>query len=104
MLMTPPRQHPERLRFTPIIDLIERPPPPVPSCPPHVRLPAQGLHYTVVVDGCNVAYYRQNKEGGQFQIAQVRPGGSIGRTHPRVCLNDEEVWFVASLHRALFMG
>eukprot|EP00904_Undaria_pinnatifida_P001689 jgi/Undpi1/11520/HiC_scaffold_30.g13817.m1 len=31
----------------------------------------EGLHYTVVVDGCNVAYYRQNKEGGQFQIAQV---------------------------------
>lgn len=30
------------------------------------------MHYTTVVDGCNVAYYGQNKEGGKFQISQVR--------------------------------
>ncbi|CAM9237688.1 unnamed protein product, partial [Scytosiphon promiscuus] len=31
----------------------------------------EGVHYTTVVDGCNVAYYGQNKEGGKFQISQV---------------------------------
>lgn len=29
------------------------------------------MQYTTVVDGCNVAYYGQNKEGGKFQISQV---------------------------------
>eukprot|EP00752_Nemacystus_decipiens_P002820 g2631.t1 len=31
----------------------------------------EGVRFTTVVDGCNVAYYGQNKEGGKFQISQV---------------------------------
>ncbi|CAM9179812.1 unnamed protein product [Ectocarpus sp. 8 AP-2014] len=31
----------------------------------------EGVHFTTVVDGCNVAYYGQNKEGGKFEISQV---------------------------------
>eukprot|EP00903_Cladosiphon_okamuranus_P019498 g17931.t1 len=31
----------------------------------------EGVKFTTVVDGCNVAYYGQNKEGGKFQISQV---------------------------------
>ncbi|CAB1104969.1 unnamed protein product [Ectocarpus sp. CCAP 1310/34] len=31
----------------------------------------QGVHFTTVVDGCNVAYYGQNKEGGKFEISQI---------------------------------
>lgn len=32
------------------------------------------MQFTTVVDGCNVAYYGQNKEGGKFQISQVCAG------------------------------
>lgn len=43
---------------------------------PIIRQPLQGLHFTTVVDGCNVAYYGQNKEGGKFEISQVSPRGN----------------------------
>lgn len=41
--------------------------------------PLQGVHFTTVVDGCNVAYYGQNKEGGKFEISQVKPRGNQSR-------------------------
>lgn len=34
--------------------------------------PLQGTHFSTVVDGCNIAYYRQNVHGGRFQISQAR--------------------------------
>lgn len=39
----------------------------------HMRLclPPQGANFTTAVDGCNVAYYQQNNEGGQFAVSQV---------------------------------
>ncbi|CAN0425597.1 unnamed protein product [Ectocarpus sp. 12 AP-2014] len=36
----------------------------------------EGVHFTTVVGGCNVAYYGQNKEGGKFEISQVSPRGN----------------------------
>lgn len=45
--------------------------------------PPQGARYTTVVDGCNVAYFGQNKEGGKFQISQVAIRVGENQQHSR---------------------